>query len=148
MGAPPPAGEEVWCQKIVAGKPVKDGVFVAYGVGTDRTIQGYYRDGVQAGEWTTWYENGQRSAVDHYRNGRQDGLHTSWYANGVKALEGSIARASARACGRGGTRPASPAARKPIATIANISRRSESRSETQRGACAGMICGNSLAARG
>ncbi|MGD0289777.1 MAG: toxin-antitoxin system YwqK family antitoxin [Candidatus Binataceae bacterium] len=89
MGAPPPKGEEVWCQKIVGGKPVKDGVFVAYGAGTDRMIQGYYRDGVQDGEWTTWYENGQRSAVDHYRNGQQDGLHTSWYANGVKALEGN-----------------------------------------------------------
>src|SRR5258708_39022081 len=89
MGAPPPKGEEVWCQKIVGGKPVKDGVFVAYGAGTDRTIEGYYRDGVQDGEWTTWYENGVRSAIDHYRNGLQDGLHISWYANGVKALEGN-----------------------------------------------------------
>jgi MORN repeat protein len=88
MGAPPPAGEEVWCQKMVNGKPVKDGIFVVYGTGTDRMIEGYYRDGVQEGEWTTWYENGQRSAVDNYRHGRQDGLHTSWYANGVKALEG------------------------------------------------------------
>jgi hypothetical protein len=89
MGAPPPQGEEVWCQKIVDGKAIKDGIFVAYGGGTDRMIQGYYRDGVQVGEWTTWYENGQRSAVDHYRDGLQDGLHTSWYANGVKALEGN-----------------------------------------------------------
>jgi hypothetical protein len=88
-GAPPPKGEEVWCEKIVNGKPVKDGVFVAYGTGTDRMIQGYYRDGVQDGEWTTWYENGVRSAVDHYRNGLQEGLHISWYANGVKALEGN-----------------------------------------------------------
>jgi hypothetical protein len=88
MGAPPSRGQEVWCQKIVGGKPVKDGVFVAYGTGADRMIQGYYRDGVQEGEWTTWYENGERSAVDHYRNGVQDGPHTSWYANGVKALEG------------------------------------------------------------
>ena len=88
MGAPPPKGEEVWCQKMVGGKAVKDGVFVAYGTGADRMIQGYYRDGVQEGEWTTWYENGQRSAVDYYRDGVQDGVHTSWYANGVKALEG------------------------------------------------------------
>jgi hypothetical protein len=89
MGAPPPKGEEVWCQKIVGGKAVKDGVFVAYGTGTDRMIQGYYRNGIQEGEWTTWYENGVRSAVDHYRDGVQSGLHTSWYANGVKALEGN-----------------------------------------------------------
>jgi len=89
MGAPPPKGEEVWCQKMVDGKAVKDGVFVAYGTGTDRMIQGYYRNGIQEGEWTTWYENGVRSAVDHYRDGVQNGLHTSWYANGVKALEGN-----------------------------------------------------------
>ena len=89
MGAPPPKGQEVWCQKIVDGKPVKDGLFVAYGMGAYKMIQGYYRDGVQDGEWTTWYENGPRSAVDHYRDGLQNGQHTSWYANGVKALEGN-----------------------------------------------------------
>jgi hypothetical protein len=89
MGAPPPTGQEVWCQKIIDGKPVKDGLFVAYGMGAYKMIQGYYRDGTQDGEWTTWYENGQRSAVDHYRDGLQNGLHTSWYANGVKALEGN-----------------------------------------------------------
>jgi MORN repeat variant len=88
MGAPPPKGEEVWCQKTVGGKAVKDGLFVAYGTGADRLIQGYYHDDKQDGEWTTWYENGQRSAVDHFRDGVQNGLHISWYANGVKALEG------------------------------------------------------------
>jgi len=51
-------------------------------------IRGTYRDGVQQGEWTTWYENGQRSAADYYRDGLQDGRHTSWYANGQKAIEG------------------------------------------------------------
>lgn len=88
MGAPPPRGEEQWCQKIVNGKPVKDGVFVAYGSGGDRMIEGHYRDGAQIGEWTLWYDNGQRAAVDHYVNGVRNGAHTSWYANGVKAIEG------------------------------------------------------------
>ncbi|HUN59079.1 MAG TPA: hypothetical protein VMU41_13270 [Candidatus Binataceae bacterium] len=88
MGAPPPKGEEVWCQKIVNGKPVKEGPFIVYGEGNDKLIQGSYRDGVQEGEWTTWYANGQRSAVDHFHNGLQDGLHTSWYFNGVKSIEG------------------------------------------------------------
>jgi hypothetical protein len=88
MGAPPPKGEEVWCQKIVAGKAVKDGTFIAYGTGGLRMIEGVYRDGRQEGEWTTWYENGQLSAVDHYHDGLQNGLHTSWYAHGVKAIEG------------------------------------------------------------
>lgn len=89
MGAPPPQGEEVWCQKIVDGKPVKDGLFIVYGEGADKLIQGTYRDGVQEGEWTTWYANGQRSAVDHFHGGVQDGLHTSWYINGAKSIEGA-----------------------------------------------------------
>ncbi|HEX4210956.1 MAG TPA: hypothetical protein VHY56_11220 [Candidatus Binataceae bacterium] len=88
MGAAPPHGDEVWCQKIVDGKPVKDGPFIVYGEGADRLIQGSYRNGIQEGEWTTWYANGQRSAVDHFHKGLQDGLHTSWYFNGVKSIEG------------------------------------------------------------
>jgi len=88
MGAPPPQGQEVWCQKTVGGKAIKYGLFIVYGDGGDKLIQGSYRDGVQEGEWTTWYASGQRSAVDHYRHGLQDGLHTSWYINGAKAIEG------------------------------------------------------------
>jgi hypothetical protein len=89
MGASPPKGAEVWCQKIVNGKPVKDGIFIAYGTGGGKMLEGYYRDGKQDGQWTMWYENGARAAVDHYRGGVQDGPHTSWYANGVKSVEGN-----------------------------------------------------------
>ena len=87
-GAPPPKGEEVWCQKLVDGKPVKDGIFIVYGPAGSMMIRGTYRDGRQEGEWTMWYENGPRASVDHYRNGVQDGPHTSWYANGVMAITG------------------------------------------------------------
>jgi len=88
MGAAPPKGAEVWCQKNVAGKPVKDGPFIVYATGGSKMIEGTYRNGIQDGEWTLWYENGARASMDHYVNGMQDGLHTSWYANGQKALEG------------------------------------------------------------
>ena len=88
MGAPPPKGQEVWCQKIVNGKPVKDGRFILYADSGGKLIEGDYRNGLQQGEWTTWYENGPQSAIDHYRDGVQDGLHTSWYANGKKSIEG------------------------------------------------------------
>src|SRR6266849_3395977 len=40
MGAPPPKGEEVWCQKIVNGKRVKDGIFIAYGTGGGKMLEG------------------------------------------------------------------------------------------------------------
>jgi MORN repeat variant len=88
MGAPPPEGQEVWCQKSVNGKDVKDGLFIVYNTGGSKMLQGTYRDGVQEGEWTIWYENGQRASIDHYTNGIQDGLHTSWYANGTMSLSG------------------------------------------------------------
>jgi antitoxin component YwqK of YwqJK toxin-antitoxin module len=88
-GAAPPNGQELWCQKLVDGHPVKDGPFIAYADGGTRMIEGSYRDGVQEGEWTTWYETGQRSAIDHYHRGVQDGLHVSWYANRQKAIEGN-----------------------------------------------------------
>jgi MORN repeat variant len=87
-GAPPPKGAEVWCEKIVDGKPVKEGPFIVYATGGSKMIEGTYRDGVQDGEWTLWYENGARASIDHYVNGLQSGQHTSWYANGQKALEG------------------------------------------------------------
>ena len=87
-GAAPPNGSEVWCEKIVDGKPVKEGAFIVYGVGGEQMIEGSYRNGVQEGEWTMYFENGQRAALDHYANGKQNGLHVSWYANGQKAIEG------------------------------------------------------------
>jgi antitoxin component YwqK of YwqJK toxin-antitoxin module len=89
MGAAPPRGQEVWCQKIVDGEPVKEGVFIVYANGGGKMIEGAYRDGRQDGEWTMWFDNGRRAAVDHYRAGVQDGTHISWYASGVKALEGN-----------------------------------------------------------
>jgi MORN repeat variant len=89
MGAPPPKGQEVWCQEVVGGRPIKHGIFIAYGDNGKRTIEGFYRDGLQDGAWTIWYENGTRASLDHYRAGVHDGLHTSWYANGVKAIEGN-----------------------------------------------------------
>ncbi|HKV53547.1 MAG TPA: toxin-antitoxin system YwqK family antitoxin [Candidatus Binataceae bacterium] len=88
MGAPPPKGEEVWCQKTVQGKPIKNGPFIAYQTSGSRMLEGDYRDGKQDGEWTLWYENGAKASIDHYRNGVRDGLHTSWYANGQKSIEG------------------------------------------------------------
>jgi hypothetical protein len=92
MGEQPPKGFEVWCQKSVDGRPVKDGPFIDYATNGDRMIQGTYLDGVQNGEWMLWYENGVPASIDHYVNGLQSGLHTSWYANGQKALEGEYQR--------------------------------------------------------
>ncbi|MGH8013434.1 MAG: toxin-antitoxin system YwqK family antitoxin [Candidatus Binataceae bacterium] len=87
-GAPPPKSDELWCEKIINGRPVKDGPFVVFNDNGGKMIEGNYVDGKQNGLWTMHYLNGQREAIDHYRDGAQNGLHISWYANGAKAIEG------------------------------------------------------------
>jgi hypothetical protein len=88
LGDVPPDGAEVWCQTTIDGKSVKDGIFIAYNPDGSKMLEGTYHNGEQEGEWTIWYENGQRASIDHYTNGTQNGLHTSWYANGTMALTG------------------------------------------------------------
>ncbi len=92
MGQPPPAGQEIWCQKMVDGQPVKEGPLTLYFPNGSKMIEGQYRDGKQAGEWTTWYQNGQRSAIDQFHDGLQDGLHLSWYDNGQPAAQGNYVK--------------------------------------------------------
>ena len=92
MGQPPPDGQEIWCQKTVGGRPVKEGPFTLYFPNGSKMIEGNYRDGKQVGEWTTWYQNGQRSAIDQFQEGLQDGLHLSWYDNGQPAAQGTYVK--------------------------------------------------------
>ena len=96
MGQPPPDGQEIWCQKMVDGQPVKEGPFTLYFPNGSKMIEGQYHDGKQAGEWTTWYQNGQRSAIDQFHDGLQDGLHLSWYDNGQPAAQGTLRQRQAR----------------------------------------------------
>ena len=49
---------------------------------------GEYHNGKQSGEWTMWYDNGQKKSIDHYKEGVQDGEHTGWYTNGKIAAIG------------------------------------------------------------
>jgi hypothetical protein len=88
MGQPPPQGQEIWCEKNVDGKPVKDGIFILFRDNGHRMIEGYYKDGKQNGKWTLWYENGQKKSIDHYKDGVQDGEHIGWYSNGQLAAKG------------------------------------------------------------
>ena len=88
MGQPPPQGQEIWCEKKVDGKPVKDGIFLLFRDNGDRMIEGYFKDGKQTGKWTLWYENGRKKSIDHYKNGVQDGEHIGWYTNGQMAAKG------------------------------------------------------------
>jgi MORN repeat variant len=88
MGEAPPKGQEQWCQKMVGGRPVKDGPFALYRDDGSMMLQGSYKNGMQDGQWTMWYPNGQKRSVDHYRDGVQDGEHLGWYPNGRLSARG------------------------------------------------------------
>ena len=82
MGEAPPNGQERWCQKMVNGEPVKEGPFEIYRAEGTLMMKGEYHDGKQTGEWTMWYDSGQKASIDHYKDGVQDGQHIGWYTNG------------------------------------------------------------------
>ena len=82
MGEPPPNGQERWCQKMVNGEPVKEGPFEIYRAEGTLMMKGEYHNGKQTGEWTMWYDSGQKASIDHYKDGVQDGQHIGWYSNG------------------------------------------------------------------
>lgn len=46
-----------------------------------------YKDGELDGLWTSWYENGNKSAEYTYKDGQKEGLCTIWYENGNKKNE-------------------------------------------------------------
>jgi antitoxin component YwqK of YwqJK toxin-antitoxin module len=46
-----------------------------------------FKDGIEDGKYTWWYENGQKSCEGNYKNGKEDGKWTDWYDNGQKSRE-------------------------------------------------------------
>ena len=46
-----------------------------------------YTFGEQDGEFTFWYENGQKEGEGTFKDGEKDGLWTGWYENGQKEGE-------------------------------------------------------------
>jgi hypothetical protein len=92
MGEGPPDGSETWCEKTVDGKAVKEGRFTLYGPDGQKTLEGIYHAGKQTGEWRSWYDSGQLSAIDHYEGGVQQGPHSGWYPNGQKSAEGAYVK--------------------------------------------------------
>ena len=49
--------------------------------------EGEWKEGDKEGQWTYWHENGQKWAEGEWRDGKREGLWTSWPPNGNKTLE-------------------------------------------------------------
>ena len=56
--------------KPVDGQDMKEGPYLIYREDNSKMLQGDYHDGKQSGEWTMWYDNGQKASVDHYKDPR------------------------------------------------------------------------------
>jgi len=64
----------------------KEGVWnYKYG---DFREEGSYKDGLQDGEWKSWYKNGEPSFEGKYVQGQEDGKHVWYYDNGKVREEG------------------------------------------------------------
>ncbi len=114
MGVPPPKGAEVWCQKSVDGRPVKDGLFIVYTTGGSKMVEGVYRNGIQDGEWVLWYENGARAHPPQLIT-TVTGCRTDRIRAGTRTVKkrskASTTMANARVSGPNGIRAASLAIR-------------------------------------
>ena len=55
--------------------------------GVNKVYIGQIRNGKMNGEWTDWYESGEKSGEKTYKDGEFDGLWTEWHENGQKRYE-------------------------------------------------------------
>ena len=55
-----------------------------------RRREGLYEHGVKVGLWTSWWKNGQLEEESFYAGGEQDGRTTAWHENGRKSVDGAF----------------------------------------------------------
>jgi antitoxin component YwqK of YwqJK toxin-antitoxin module len=60
-----------------------------YGQNVYKLSEINYKDGIENGLFTRWYDNGQKEYINTWKDGKEDGLYTSWYYNGQKSHEGT-----------------------------------------------------------
>lgn len=53
----------------------------------NRWMEGSYENGKREGIWTWWHENGVRSQVGPFKDGVRNGPFTYWYSEGTKSQE-------------------------------------------------------------
>ena len=49
--------------------------------------KGKIKKGKEDGNWTSWYENGQKKREKNYKDGKKDGKSTYWYHHGQIGYE-------------------------------------------------------------
>lgn len=83
VGAPPPAGDRVWCEK----DGLQDGPATSFYPDGVRKSDGMYRAGELDGPWKQWFHDGKPRTAGAFTKGRETGTWTIWFAGGGVATE-------------------------------------------------------------
>jgi antitoxin component YwqK of YwqJK toxin-antitoxin module len=68
-----------------AGDVIAHGEYTEWFESGEKAKQGRFVKGKPHGKWTTWYESGRRKSVENYDHGRRCGDSTFWYENGQES---------------------------------------------------------------
>lgn len=79
VGKPPPAGDEVVCQRPDG---TRHGRMTWWSGNGTKLSEGEYIDDVPTGHWVVWYENGNRKTQGSYDNGKEVGRWYGWDQDG------------------------------------------------------------------
>lgn len=82
VGAEPPAGSELWCEKAPGGEGARHGRYRKWHDDGRKAVEGDYVDGAQDGVWTEWYPDGQRKSETPYKAGVPHGRWRTWSETG------------------------------------------------------------------
>lgn len=87
LGAPPPEGDRVWCEKLGRDAGIKHGWMTEYHANGNLRVAGEYRDGLRVGVWSRFYPDGTKRVQAEFRDGLQHGVLLSWNPDGSLAYE-------------------------------------------------------------
>jgi len=83
VGAPPPAGDRVWCEK----DGLQEGRATSFYPDGVRKSDGTYRAGELDGSWRQWFHDGKPRTEGTFARGRETGTWKVWFASGGVASE-------------------------------------------------------------
>jgi antitoxin component YwqK of YwqJK toxin-antitoxin module len=94
-GAPPPAGQEVWCQQIQPnGRSIRHGPAIEWHSNEERRATGEYYQGDRHGPWLFWFPTGSPERQGSYTRGVKNGIWTEFHVSGDRKAEGEFVEGS------------------------------------------------------
>ncbi|MFT4627691.1 MAG: hypothetical protein ACI8PZ_006378 [Myxococcota bacterium] len=90
-GAPPPRGQEVWCQRLLpTGKWLRHGPAIEWHANEQRRATGEYYEADKHGPWLFWYATGTPERQGSYTRNVKNGVWTEFHVSGDRKSEGEF----------------------------------------------------------